>query len=481
MKCLSVYFFNFKKMSNMKYYMIFFIFVFAYSCNSNKPPADNKSIGEDNNSEPSIVEPNGNFAGELKGNFNSCSYENNNNSNSIKLYTPGSRELDQINAILKFTGLNSNYSIYAADIKNAMAVIINNKRYILYDPRLLSYTDNSSGNFWTSMSILAHEIGHHLSGHTLNKSTDSHKDELEADKFSGFVLYKMGASLIQAKTAINLLGTQTDSESHPGKEKRFYAIEQGWNEANQQRFSSAIPPQPKDEIDGSLNNVIQEFNWQDFMGCADNMGKGLSDALNYALTHESTYIGIIIEAVDKPATNEETAYTCPGYRKDLVVEISEIIQNLDGHYVLKKGDRIEINVEYFPYGFAKSHFEIIFKPGRKILFRTFQYVREINSLLYVKRLNRNSDLSDYNLKTQNISGVSPSETIRNTSSTFVVTNSKAFFYNSPDFTTRRKGYLVYGEVVNALKKENGFIFVNFTNARGQTSTGWIALGDVNRQ
>lgn len=69
------------------------------------------------------------------------------------------------------------------------------------------------------MSILAHEIGHHLLGHTISIGSSNPQDELEADKFSGFVLYKMGASLNDAVQAIQLLGSDTDSKTHPSKQK----------------------------------------------------------------------------------------------------------------------------------------------------------------------------------------------------------------------------------------------------------------------
>ncbi|WP_390886604.1 M48 family metalloprotease [Lacinutrix neustonica] len=76
-----------------------------------------------------------------------------------------------------------NFKIYRANINNAVATIINDERYILYDSKLLDLANNQTASFWSSISILAHEIGHHLSGHTLNQMTDNHTAELEADKF----------------------------------------------------------------------------------------------------------------------------------------------------------------------------------------------------------------------------------------------------------------------------------------------------------
>lgn len=167
--------------------------------------------------------------------------------NILKISLTYTRVFDIINKILSYSGIPSNFDIYKANIENAVATIIENQRYILYDERLLDYTDKSTKSRWSSISILAHEIGHHLSGHTLSSSSDQLKAELEADKFSGFVLYKMGASMEDASKAIDLLGTLSDTETHPSKSKRIQEIKKGWNEANRQRYEAALPPAPNDD------------------------------------------------------------------------------------------------------------------------------------------------------------------------------------------------------------------------------------------
>jgi len=51
---------------------------------------------------------------------------------------------------------------------------------------------------WSPISILAHEVGHHLAFHT-GIARNDHKFELEADYFSGFVLRRLGATSIMHK------------------------------------------------------------------------------------------------------------------------------------------------------------------------------------------------------------------------------------------------------------------------------------------
>ena len=192
-----------------------------------------------------------NQTGILYTKINGCGYANQGKYEGLKIFKPKIKEKQQILEILKYSGLPINFEIYSADINNALATIINGKRYILYDEKLLSYSDKMSGEYWTSMSILAHEIGHHLSGHTLSKSGSSHSIELEADKYSGFILHKMGASKEQSIKAINLFISNSESNTHPSKNKRIKAIIDGWEESNQTRYNSAIPPASNDNIDVS--------------------------------------------------------------------------------------------------------------------------------------------------------------------------------------------------------------------------------------
>lgn len=74
---------------------------------------------------------------------------------------------------------------------------------------------------------MAHEIGHHLSGHTLDGLGSRPKKELEADRFSGFILQKMGATLDQATATVNTF-SEEGSRTHPGRSARVAAVTNGW-------------------------------------------------------------------------------------------------------------------------------------------------------------------------------------------------------------------------------------------------------------
>ena len=147
---------------------------------------------------------------------------------------------DVIREITDAMGLKSRFELRATrEIDNAAAVVYNGKRFLLYNPDFLNSVNRAGHTDWAGISILAHEMGHHLNGHTLRTGGSQPADELEADEFSGFVLRKLGASMAQAQAAMATVADDGGSASHPGRSPRLMAIGQGWQRANGQIVASA--------------------------------------------------------------------------------------------------------------------------------------------------------------------------------------------------------------------------------------------------
>jgi hypothetical protein len=135
------------------------------------------------------------------------------------------------------SGLPTNFKLVAGNVPNACATLKWNAsiqgydRYIIYNQTFMERLKNAT-NDWAALSILAHEVGHHLSGHSLISGGSRPELELEADKFSGFILAKLGATLQQAQVAINALQLENYSVTHPPKSARLAAIANGWVSAS---------------------------------------------------------------------------------------------------------------------------------------------------------------------------------------------------------------------------------------------------------
>jgi len=136
-----------------------------------------------------------------------------------------------INEIISVMNLKVNFEVREANVPNAGAVFYNNKRYILYNPSFIKQIDRAARTDWASISILAHEIGHHVLGHTFKTGGNSYDQELEADQFSGIALKKMGATLEESQAAMNLVASDRPSPTHPARAYRLDAIAKGWKKA----------------------------------------------------------------------------------------------------------------------------------------------------------------------------------------------------------------------------------------------------------
>ncbi len=107
-------------------------------------------------------------------------------------------------------------------------------RVITYDPALLLDLERRTGSEWGPISVMAHEVGHHLCFHTSLGTGSTPPTELEADFYSGFILNRMGASLEQALATMRILADPRGSSTHPPRRDRLVAITEGWRKAEEQ-------------------------------------------------------------------------------------------------------------------------------------------------------------------------------------------------------------------------------------------------------
>ncbi|PCJ24613.1 MAG: hypothetical protein COA97_09545 [Flavobacteriales bacterium] len=185
------------------------------------------------------------------------SYAQDSLSTETYAFEPDKVAKEAVSKIVQYTGLTPNFVVVSDQkVSTAIAYLKNNKRYIAYNPKFIEKLKDKTSTNWAAVSVLAHEIGHHLSGHTIAK-TQSPGNELLADKFSGFILFQMGASLENAKSALSAIGHEMDTTKHPPKIARLFAIQEGWEEAkrlkNINAYSSSKNP---------TNEALTQFVYQ---------------------------------------------------------------------------------------------------------------------------------------------------------------------------------------------------------------------------
>jgi vibriolysin len=160
-----------------------------------------------------------------------CSYLGDAMPETIETLGPSQSAIEMIQKIVDASGLVQNFKVSAAAIPNAAAVTSGGVRRILYNPNFIDSLAKRTHSRWAPISVLAHEIGHHLNGHSLGNTGSRPQLEIEADAFSGFILERLGAPLKAATAVISLLGSDNGSRTHPGRAQRLAAVTSGWNKA----------------------------------------------------------------------------------------------------------------------------------------------------------------------------------------------------------------------------------------------------------
>ena len=136
--------------------------------------------------------------------------------------------------ILNYIGLPPDFKVVQLNIPNVIAYTKHGDRYIGYNPKFIQRLRIQSETDWSAYSVLAHEIGHHLAGHTEKNGRSNPGNELVADHFSGFILQRMGATLAQAESALlslEKIGGISDTIHHPPVNSRITSLAEGWMQA----------------------------------------------------------------------------------------------------------------------------------------------------------------------------------------------------------------------------------------------------------
>lgn len=172
---------------------------------------------------------------------NACHYSYSNqivNNQQVEVLEPNKSDMELFDKIISYTGLVNNYKIWITpNITSAAACLQGTNRVLLVNIDFINRMKSSNHSDWTKIGILAHELGHHLNNHSFSPSTPNERRrdmEIEADKFSGFLLRQMGADQNDVLMGINQLEeyTRNDNPYYPNPNIRRQAISSGWSAAD---------------------------------------------------------------------------------------------------------------------------------------------------------------------------------------------------------------------------------------------------------
>jgi hypothetical protein len=137
-----------------------------------------------------------------------------------------------VNDILAVSGLAPNFQVIETqEVGNAAAIIRQEQRYLAFNPIWMGTYRDKPESKWQLYAVMAHEVGHHLQGHTIMAGGSRPPIELKADEYAGFTLAALGASLDQSLALWRGFGEQ-GSATHPPRHQRLAAVQRGWERRN---------------------------------------------------------------------------------------------------------------------------------------------------------------------------------------------------------------------------------------------------------
>ncbi len=161
---------------------------------------------------------------------------------------PQEREMQPfVDQVLTMTGLHNKVDVVIDWTAKgcAYATTIDGQQLIGVDPACVGPLRGKNGAYnWRTIGILTHEIGHLLSGHTTDGVGSRPPTEAYADEWSGWAMYRLGATLKQAQACASSMN-EKGSDTHPGRSVRTKAVEQGRKNARHGRMRLRSKPFPE--------------------------------------------------------------------------------------------------------------------------------------------------------------------------------------------------------------------------------------------
>lgn len=158
----------------------------------------------------------------------SCSYAG--GAGLGQLYPASTYAKQVVRSVCQTLGI-SYIETFATNRGNAFATTFYGRPIIGYNEHFIGYLHMQ--NQWAPISVMAHEVGHHLNMDLSWYGSFRHpwSKELQADFVSGYVMAKMGCSLFDAQSAFRVMFTWMGTGSHPDTPRRMAALQQGYQRA----------------------------------------------------------------------------------------------------------------------------------------------------------------------------------------------------------------------------------------------------------
>lgn len=290
--------------------------------------------------------------------------------NSFSGFTTEIEAYEALDKILNVIGASKNFTLVPCDdISNALAVTFKGERFILFDGEFMRKITQLTNN-WANLFILAHEVGHHINGHTRDfllatvlddqSLADRRKEELEADEFASFIVSKLGASYAQIEETIDLIASNESDQysTHPSYDKRIAAVKKGFDRA----YSSSGTSNSNSTTNNKNSTKATNTSSGDLVPNTNK--RRLGYGLKFGNWRRSVYYGLENSLIERTSDGKRRLITDPFKIEELKQEIAikSIYAESFGKSLSPYGSKnihLGINIKYFTYDQNKNNYFFI--------------------------------------------------------------------------------------------------------------------------
>lgn len=121
------------------------------------------------------------------------------------------------------------------------------------------------------------------------------------------------------------------------------------------------------------------------------------------------------------------------------------------------------------------------KGYRKQMFLSFDIMNNFRS--FARTIHKEKNDGIINLATPNKQTDVSNNAVTNNIETncyYITKSLMAYFFNSPDYNSKRKAYLYKGDKIYITSSQGNFLYGSFSNPKGVTSSGWLLKNDLEK-
>lgn len=168
-----------------------------------------------------------------------CNYAASSVPRDIYTYKASSHYNEGMKRIMALIGFwEQNITILESNVEGAVAINDGTGAYILVNPEFFKAAKEAAGdNDFVYLSVIAHELGHHINRHFYPKPNGNEltveERELEADKFSGWAMSMICASAEEAQLTMRdfVPKVHNPGSGYPDPARRLQSILSGFRNA----------------------------------------------------------------------------------------------------------------------------------------------------------------------------------------------------------------------------------------------------------